>query len=114
MARWKKGEAPPHWARVEVVMKVQRGELSVAEAARSLGLSRTHYYRLEREVVSAALQAVTPEKRGPQRPAVDPKLRELEEQIKLLERDRELLKLKVGHLQEIQREIVDRGISVQR
>src|SRR5688572_27804826 len=102
---WRKGQPPEHWNRVEIVMRVQRGELSVSDAARLLGLSRTHYYRLERGVVSAALQAVTPEKRGPQRPAVDPKVRELEEQIKLLERDRELLKLKVGHLQEIQREI---------
>src|SRR5262245_58455442 len=114
MPQWKKGQAPAHWDRVEVVMKVQRGEISAAEAARILQLSRMHYYRLERELVSAALGAVTPMKRGPQRPEVDPKVRDLEEQVKVLERDRELLKLRLGRLQEIQKVIVDRGLAVER
>ena len=92
---WRKGQPPAHWNRVELVMRVQRGELSVSEAARILGLSRTHYYRLERDLVGAAVEAVSPQKRGPQRPAVDPRIRELEELLKVANRDRELLKLKV-------------------
>src|SRR5262245_40597481 len=111
---WRKGQPPAEWNRVEIVMRVQRGELSVSDAARILGLSRTHFYRLEKEVVAAARQAGRPAKRGPRRPAADPRLRDLEERLKVANRDRELLKLKIGRLEEIQREIVDRGLAVER
>src|SRR5574339_57167 len=91
-----------YWKRVQVVMKVQNGLLSAAEAAQELGLTVRHYYRLEEEMLRAALGAVTPEKPGPKKVDVDPVQAEMEEKLKASDRERELLKIKVQHLEQIQ------------
>ncbi len=109
-------EADPseYWKRVQLVMKVQNGLLSAAEAAQELGLTVRHYYRIEEEMLRAALGAVTPEKPGPKKPEVDPVKAELEERLRAGDRERELLKIKLEHLEQIQKEMVARGIGVER
>lgn len=114
MRRRKEGDETPLWKRVEVVMKVQMGLMNVTEAARELGVTRAYYYVLEEEMLRASLLAVTPGKRGPKGPAVDPKMQALEEKLREQARERELLQLKVKHLEELQREMVTRGIGVLR
>lgn len=103
-----------YWQRVQLVMKVQMGLLSAAEAAQELGLTVRHYYRIEEEMLQAALGAVTPEKPGPKPPEIDPVKTELEEQLRAKDRESELLKIKVQHLEEIQREMTARSIGVER
>lgn len=103
-----------YWRRVQLVMKVQNGLLSAAEAAQELGLTVRHYYRIEEEMLRAALGAVTPEKPGPKKPDVDPVQTALEEKLRAADRERELLKIKVQHLEQIQKEMVVRGIGVER
>lgn len=107
-------ESSQYWQRVQLVMKVQNGLLSAAEAARELGLTVRHYYRLEEEMLRAALGAVTPEKPGPRTPQTDPVLAELEEKLRAKDRESELLKIKVEHLEQIQKEMVARSIGVER
>ena len=103
-----------YWRRVQLVMKVQNGLLSAAEAAQELGLTVRHYYRLEEEMLRAALGAVTPEKPGPKKPEADPVQAELEEKLRTADRERELLKIKVQHLEQIQKEMIARSIGVER
>lgn len=112
MPRRREGEPSPYWKRLETVMKVQLGQMSAREAARELGLTRRHYYRLEEEMLRAALGAVTPSKPGPKPRVSDPQQAALEKQLKDLIRERELLEIKVRHLEEIQKEMVARGIGV--
>lgn len=107
-------ESSQYWRRVQLVMKVQMGLLSAAEAAQELGLTVRHYYRIEEEMLRAALGAVTPEKPGPKKPTVDPIQAALEEKLRLGDRERELLKIKVQHLEEIQREMTARAIGLER
>ena len=107
-------DASQYWKRVQLVMKVQNGLLSAAEAAQELGLTVRHYYRLEEEMLRAALGAVTPEKPGPRKTEVDPVQAEMEEKLKASDRERELLKIKVQHLEQIQKEMVGRSIGVER
>ena len=107
-------DSSQYWQRVQLVMKVQNGLLSAAEAARELGLTVRHYYRLEEEMLRAALGAVTPEKPGPRTPKVDPVQAEMEEKLRASDRERELLKIKVQHLEQIQKEMVARSIGVER
>jgi hypothetical protein len=76
-------------------MKVQTGIATVADAASELVLSRKHYYRLEVKMMSAALAAVTPGKRGPRTKFEDPKISELEEQVETLQRDKRLLEIQL-------------------
>ena len=107
-------DSSQYWQRVQLVMKVQNGLLSAAEAARELGLTVRHYYRLEEEMLRAALGAVTPEKPGPKKPEVDPVQAGLEEKLRASDRERELLKIKVQHLEEIQKQMLARSIGVER
>jgi hypothetical protein len=105
------GEQPPYWKRLEVVMKVQMGMMGIEEAAKELGITRKHYYRLEQEMVSAALKAVTPGKRGPKRREEDPKMGQLRKKLQQVEKEREILRLKLEHLEEVQKEMVSRGVA---
>ena len=107
-------DSSEYWKRVQLVMKVQNGLLSATEAAQELGLTVRHYYRIEEEMLRAALGAVTPEKPGPKKPDVDPVKAELEEKLRAGDRERELLKIRLQHLEEIQKEMVARGIGVER
>ncbi|HEV3029854.1 MAG TPA: hypothetical protein VG457_19900, partial [Planctomycetota bacterium] len=108
----REGEQSPFFKRVEVVMKVQMGLINATEAARELGVQRSYYYKLEEEILRAALGAATPKKRGPKTEEPDPKLLELRETLSTLARERELLAIKVKHLEELQRDMVTRGLGV--
>lgn len=63
-------------------------------------------------MLRAALGAVTPSKPGPKPRVSDPQQAALEKQLRDLVRERELLEIKVRHLEEIQKEMVARGIGV--
>ena len=114
MAPRRAGEQNPYWKRMELVMKVYMGQMSATEAARELGISRTYFYQLEKEMFGAALEAVTPGKPGPKGPEPDPAQMKQDEALKDLMREKELLALKVKHLEEIQREMLTRGLGVLR
>lgn len=114
MSARREGEQNPFWKRVQIVMNVQMGQMTVTEAARELGVSRAYYYQLEEEMLRAALGAVTPQKPGPKPPVIDPEITAVADQLKDVEREKELLQIKVKHLEEIQREMITRGIGVLR
>lgn len=114
MASRRAGEQNPFWKRMELVMKVYMGQMSATEAARELGISRTYFYQLEEEMLGAALDAVTPGKPGPKGPEPDPAQIKQDDALKSLLREKELLALKVKHLEEIQREMLSRGLGVLR
>lgn len=114
MTRRREGEQNPYWKRMEIVMKVYMGELSVTQAAQELGVTRAYYYQLEEEMLRAALGAVTPQKPGPKKPTVDTAKAALEDKLKVSEREKELLTIRLKHLEAIQKEMVSRGIGVLR
>jgi len=114
MSLRREGEQNPYWKRMEIVMKVYMGQLSVTQAAQELGVTRAYYYQLEEEMLRAALGAVTPQKPGPKKPIVDSGKAALEDKLKVTEREKELLKIRLKHLEEIQKEMVSRGIGVLR
>lgn len=104
----------PFMKRVAVVMRVQAGLISAAEAAEKLGIARGHYYRMEERILGAALAAATPKKRGRKTTEPDPKAVDLEGRLKETRRERDLLQIRVLHLEEIQKDMVTRGIGVLR
>lgn len=108
------GDPSPFMKRVDVVLQVQRGLMSVGEAAKALGIARGHYYRLEEKILRAALAAATPKKRGRKAIAADPKVVDLEGRLKETERERDLLQIRVRHLEELQKDMVTRGLGVLR
>jgi hypothetical protein len=112
MKRRREGEAPPDWKRFETIMKVQLGQLSVSQAAKELGITRQHYYRLEEQVLAAGLDATKRKKPGRQKPKVDPKVKELTDQVEKLQRERDILDMRVKDLEEIQQEMIARDIGV--
>jgi len=114
MSRRREGEQNPYWKRMEIVMKVYIGQMNVTDAAKELGVTRAYYYQLEEEMLRAALGAVTPQKPGPKKPIVDPEKETMEQKLKETEREKELLQIKLKHLEEIQKEMISRGIGVLR
>jgi hypothetical protein len=114
MPRRREGEQNPYWKRLEIVMKVCMGQLSVTQAAKELGVTRAYYYQLEEEMLRASLGAVTPKKPGPKKPLIDTEKAAIEEKLKAVERENELLSIKLKHLEEIQKEMISRGIGVLR
>lgn len=62
----------------------------------------------------AALGAVTPQKTGPKTPQNDAEKEGLSRKLKETEREKELLQIKIKHLEELQREMVSRGVGVLR
>jgi len=97
---------------MDVVMKVYMGQMNATEAAKELGISRVYYYQLEEEMLRAALGAVTPEKTGPKQPSIDPEKESMTQKLNRTEREKELLAIKVKHLEELQRDMVTRGLGV--
>lgn len=113
MPRRREGEPSPYWDRLQIVMKVQLGQMTAREAAQALGLSRRQYYRLEVDMLRAALGAVTPGKPGPKPRIVDAEQAKLEEQVRALQREREVLEIKVRHMEEIQKEMLSRVVGAE-
>jgi len=114
MSRRREGEQNPYWKRMEIVMKVYIGQMNVTDAAKELGVTRAYYYQLEEEMLRAALGAVTPKKPGPKKPIIDAEKEKVEQKLRDTEREKELLQIKLKHLEEIQKEMVSRGIGVLR
>jgi len=114
MAPRREGEQNPYWKRMEVVMKVYMGQMNVTEAARELNITRAYYYQLEEEMLRAALGAVTPSKRGPKTEKPDPEQVKKDEDLEKIRREKEILELKVKHLEGIQKEMIARGVGVLR
>jgi hypothetical protein len=114
MARRSEGEQNPFFKRVEVALKVHMGLMNVTEAAQTLGVTRAYFYELEKEIFGAALQAATPKKRGRKKAISNPQVSELREQLKHAVREKELLEVKVTHLEELQREMITRGVGILR
>lgn len=114
MPRRREGEQNPYWKRMEIVMKVYMGQLSVTQAAKELGVTRAYYYQLEEEMLRASLGAVTPKKPGPKKPVIDAEKAAIEEKLNAVRRENELLSIKLKHLEEIQKEMISRGIGVLR
>ncbi len=111
MARRRTQPPSPFWKRVEAVMKVQRGEATVEGILAELGLSRMQYYRLEEAMLRAALEAVTPKKRGRKPKIADEKTRQLEERLTDVQRDRELLEVRTRELERVNAEMRRRAIG---
>lgn len=89
-------------AQAQVVYEVQAGLKTVREAARELGISTKHYYRVEEKVCRAVAQALTPRARGrPPKPEADARLAGLETELRKSRRERELLELRVKDLEEL-------------
>lgn len=101
----------PFWNRLEAVMKVQLGQSTVEEIARQLGLSRMQYYRVEMAMLRAALEAVTPKKRGRKPKVVDSKMGEVLEKLRASERERELLAIRAKELERVNGEMRRRAIG---
>jgi hypothetical protein len=114
MSLRREGEQNPYWKRMETVMKVYMGQLSVTQAAKELGVTRAYYYQLEEEMLRAALGAVTPKKPGPKKPVIDSAKAALENKLQASEREKELLSIKLKHLEDIQKQMISRGIGVLR
>lgn len=114
MASRREGEQTPYWKRMEVVMKVFMGHMTATVAAAELGITRSYYYQLEEEMLRAALEAVTPGKRGPKPAAADPVNEAVAAKLKAMERDKEILQIKVKHLEDLHQEMIGRGIGVLR
>ena len=91
----------PEWKRIQMVMAVAHGLVTVTEACRSLGISRNHYYRLEERFLASAIEWMKPRKPGPKVVPVDPRLAELDEKLRQSQRERELLELKVKELESV-------------
>lgn len=89
--------------KAHVVFEVQLGRKTVRDAARELGVSPKHYYDLEAKALKSLMEALRPGRRGRRRRAQkeDPKLRELAEKVAALDRERDLLRLKVKDLEEV-------------
>ena len=102
MSRGRKAESSPEWMRVQAVMRVQAGEIGVTEACRQLGISRPHYYEMETRVLGAALGAASARKPGPrEKRENNGETEDLTERLRQAQREREILDLKVKHLEDV-------------
>lgn len=87
------------YKRIEIIMKVQLGQISATAAAKDLGITRRHYYRIEKEFLKQGLNAVSPQKRGRKVKQADPKIIQLEDDLQKGSRERELLEIKLKDAQ---------------
>jgi len=76
--------------RLHVVLLVQTGQLSVSDAARTLGLSRNHFQSLRNRGLTAMVEALS--QHSPGRPRGDSELRETQRALQKLERDNDALR----------------------
>jgi transposase len=53
----------------EMLRAVKNNELSVSDASRQFGFSRTAYYKIERRFTEAGVEGLCPQKTGPKSPA---------------------------------------------
>jgi transposase len=98
----RKGRPPEFIARrMQAVMKVSLGLSSVRDAARDLGVSAKHYYRLQERMIRGFVDGLRLRKRGPKpTPEQEARLEGLQRNLVEAARDRELLQLRVASLEE--------------
>ena len=77
--------APQAMQRLEVMLEVLAGTRSVADGARSLGMSRNHFQTLLHRGLGALVQAISPKLGG--RPGKPPEIVELETELDRLRRE---------------------------
>lgn len=89
--------------RAHVIFEVQLGRRTIRDAARELGVSPKHYYDLEAKALTSLMEALRLGRRGrkSRTQTEDPKLRELAEKVAALDRERELMQLKIKDLEEV-------------
>ena len=73
--------------RAEMILKVRAGQITAAEAAKQLGVSRKTYYKWEQRGLAALLEGLS--ERNPGRPAAepDPDAQRLQQRIRELEQE---------------------------
>jgi hypothetical protein len=86
--------APEQMQRLAVMLEVLSGTRSVAEGARTLGMSRNHFQTLLHRGLAALMEEITPRPGG--RPAKSPELKELEAKLERRERENAELAQRVG------------------
>src|SRR5437868_14894079 len=108
MSARREGEQNPYWKRMEIVMKVYIGQMNVTDAAKELGVTRAYYYQREEEMLRAALGAAPPQKPSRKKPMVGPAEETMQQTVREPKRGKELLNIKVKHVEEIQKEMMCR------
>src|ERR1051326_3981316 len=105
----KPSAAPSTLLRLDVVLKVQNGEMTDEEAANALGVSRVRFQTLMNRALTAMLAELEQKPGG--RPPKDPRVVELEEKVRRLEaanaslsKDKEMSERVVKNLVEVIRE----------
>jgi transposase len=86
--------APEQAQRLQLMLEVLAGNLTTAEAARRLGISRNHFQTLLHRGLAAFVGEITPQTAG--RPARSQELKELEAKLERLERENAELSHRVG------------------
>ena len=71
--------------RAEAILKVRSGQMTVVEAARSLGISRQAYYQWEQRALEAMLQALEDAPTGRPKTPTDPQKENLQKRVQQLE-----------------------------
>src|SRR5688572_22236169 len=92
-------------SRLDVIVKVQSGEMTVTDGAKALGLSRNHFQTVMHEALDAMIKSLEPKKAG--RPAKDPHLRETEDESAKLRKENEELKKQVALQENALQALVD-------
>ena len=74
-------------ARAEVIFKVRSGQMTVVEAARTLGISRQQYYQWEQRALQALLGALEDQPTGRPKTPMDPEKEALQRRVQQLEQE---------------------------
>ena len=77
--------------RAEIIMKVRCGLMTATQAARKLGVSRKTYYKWEKRGLEALLGGLADKEPGRRSSAIDPDKQAMEEDLRQLHRENELL-----------------------
>jgi transposase len=77
--------------RAEIIMKVRCGLMTATQAARKLGVSRKTYYKWEQRGLKALLSGLADKEPGRRSSAIDPGKKAMEEDLKQMHRENELL-----------------------
>jgi transposase len=86
--------APEMGGRLGKILQVLAGAISVAQAARELGMSRNHFQTLLHRALGGLTEAITPRPAG--RPAKPAQVSSLQQRLAVLERENARLKERVG------------------
>jgi transposase-like protein len=71
--------------RAELILQVRSGQMTAADAARTLGISRQAYYQWERRALQAMMSALEDQPSGRPRIPIDPEKQKLNDRVKELE-----------------------------